>query len=219
MEKKEAYKHILPHFQQPGQAYFVTFCLWEAVPHGAFPDYSNKLRELRLLIDYRKRHHLIDQMLTELTKDYYSVRNRYIKAYDDLLAQNKNNITDLNHATLSAILTEGLTFWDGKRIDNYAWCIMPNHVHWVFNTREKDNNGQPVYLSDIMESVKKHTAKEINKAIGRQGHLWQKESFDTTIRDHKHLYRAIEYTLNNPVAARYVQDRKDWPGSWGSGCL
>lgn len=103
-------------------------------------------------------------MLTELTKDYYSVRNRYIKAYDDLLAQNKNNITDLNHATLSAILTEGLTFWDGKRIDNYAWCIMPNHVHWVFNTREKDNNGQPVYLSDIMESVKKHTAKEINKA-------------------------------------------------------
>lgn len=52
MEKKEAYKHILPHFQQPGQACFVTFCLWEAVPHGAFPDYSNKLRELRLLIDY-----------------------------------------------------------------------------------------------------------------------------------------------------------------------
>jgi REP element-mobilizing transposase RayT len=89
----------------------------------------------------------------------------------------------------------------------------------VFNTREKDIHGKPVYLSDIMESVKKHTAKEINKAIGRQGHLWQKESFDTTIRDHKHLYHAIEYTLNNPVAAGYIQDRNDWPGTWGSGSL
>ena len=97
---------------------------------------------------------------------------------------------------------------------------MPNHVHWVFKTREKDINGKPVYLSKIMESVKKETAKQINRLIGRQGHLWQKESFDTTIRDDKHLYHAIEYTLNNPVSAGYVEDRKDWPGLYlGSGAF
>ena len=35
-------------------------------------------------------------MLTELTKDYYQLRKRYIKAYDDLLAQNNDRTIDLN---------------------------------------------------------------------------------------------------------------------------
>jgi len=219
MEKKEAYKHILPHFQQPGQAYFVTFCLWNAVAHGALSEFTNKLRELRLLIEYRKRHQLFDQMYTELSKDYSQTRRRYVYAYDELMAQNKDRSIDLNNTELSTIITEGLTFWANTHIENYAWCIMPNHVHWVFRTREKDQDGKPVYLSDMIESVKKNTARKINRVIGREGHLWQKESFDTTIRDHKHLYHAIEYTLNNPVAAQFTDDRTQWPGSWGSGTL
>jgi len=111
MEKKEAYKNILPHFQQPGQAYFVTFCVWNAVPHGALIDYTNKLREIKLQIEYRKRHHQFDQMLTELTKDYYQTRKRCIKAYDDLLAQNHDRTIDLSKTELSAIIIKGLTFW------------------------------------------------------------------------------------------------------------
>ena len=66
-----------------------------------------------------------------------------------------------------------------------------------------------------MESVKKHTAKEINKIMGNNGHLWQKESFDTTIRDDKHLYHAISYTLNNSVVARYVEHWKRLAGIMG----
>lgn len=216
MEKKEAYKHILPHFQQPGQAYFVTFCLWNAVAKGALTGYNHKLRELRLQIEFRKRHQLFDQMFTELNKDYYLTRKRTINAYDDLMAQNTDRSIDLNKTALSVLIAEGLTFWADTKIENYAWCIMPNHVHWVFKTREKDEHGKPVYLSDIMESVKKNTARKINRVLGREGHLWQKESFDTTIRDHKHLYRTIEYTLNNPVKAQFTNDRHLWPGTWGN---
>jgi len=132
------------------------------------------------------------------------------------MAQNTDRTIDLNQTDLAAIITAGLTFWQGTRIDNYAWCIMPNHVHWVFKTWEKDQDGNPVYLSDIMQSVKDYTARAINKAMGRHGYFWQKESFDITIRDDKHLHRAIEYTLNNPISARYVNDRNNWPGSWGA---
>ena len=123
------------------------YYIWNAIPHGALISYTNKLREIRLQIEYRKKHHPCDQMLTELTKDYYQLRKRYIKAYDDLLAQNNDRTIDLNKTELSAIITKGLTFWHGTRIDNYAWCIMPNHVHWVFKTRETDINGKPIYLS------------------------------------------------------------------------
>ena len=36
MEKKEYYRRELPHFQQPGQSYFVTWNLKDAVPAKAF---------------------------------------------------------------------------------------------------------------------------------------------------------------------------------------
>ena len=93
---------------------------------------------------------------------------------------------------------------------------MPNHIHWVFRVFEKDEKGHPVYLQDILYSVKRFTANSINKLENRTGPLWQKESFDTTIRDEKHLYYAVEYTLNNPVSAGIANQRHDWPGNWCS---
>ncbi|MBT3383936.1 MAG: hypothetical protein HN778_20970 [Prolixibacteraceae bacterium] len=90
---------------------------------------------------------------------------------------------------------------------------MPNHVHWVFELYQKDSDNKPVYLQDILYSVKRFSAVKINKLENRTGAFWQKESFDTTIRDEKHLYYTIEYTLNNPVAAGFVKDWKDWAGT------
>lgn len=153
-------------------------------------------------------------MLEELLQDYYLTRKKYMKAFDDLLVQNHDRTIDLNKPELLEIIIEALTFWDGSRIENYAWCIMPNHIHWVIKVKETDNEGNIIYLQDIMQSVKRHTANKINKAIERNGNFWQKESFDTTIRDDKHLMNAIAYTLNNPVVAGYVKDWKDWPGCW-----
>ncbi|MCF6332514.1 MAG: transposase [Draconibacterium sp.] len=109
-----------------------------------------------------------------------------------------------------------LKFWEGKKLKNHAFCIMPNHVHWVFQLIEKDENGEPVYLQDILYSVKRFSVSKINKLEKREGKLWQKESFDTTIRDEKHLYYTIEYALNNPVNAGFVHDWKDWPGCWSA---
>jgi REP element-mobilizing transposase RayT len=91
---------------------------------------------------------------------------------------------------------------------------MPNHVHWVVKLFDKDSAGDPVYLQDILQSVKRHSSNKINKAENRSGTLWQKESFDTTIRNDKHLYYAIKYTLNNPVKAGLVSDWRDWKGTW-----
>ena len=43
---------------------------------------------------------------------------------------------------------------------------------------------------------------------------WEREYFDTLIRDGEHLKRAIRYTENNPVKAALVAERKAW--QWGS---
>jgi REP element-mobilizing transposase RayT len=244
MQKKESYKHILPHFQQPGQAYFVTWCLKDAVPVKVVAKYSKKLELLKHQIDFhrdrdrkvvpsgrksriqtanpqsRERRFLASEYqwlktagsLKELKKEYYSLRQKYFKAFDEYLDVQQNPKIDLCKKQNLEIMMEALNFWQGKRLENEAFCIMSNHVHWVFQLFEKDDNDKPVYLQDIMHSVKRFSANRINKNKKRTGALWQKESFDTTIRNEKHMYNVIEYTLNNPVSAGLVNNSEDWPG-------
>ncbi|KAF0237203.1 MAG: hypothetical protein FD181_2127 [Prolixibacteraceae bacterium] len=237
MEKKEFYKHNLPHFQQPGQAYFITWSLKDAVPKKALIRYTRKLELLKSQIagaansdspDFKKRgsetappkkergSETAPPELQKLKMEYYTLRKKYIKAYDDLLDADRNPHINLSKPEHTKAIIETLKFWDGVKLENYAFCVMSNHVHWVFSVFEKDKNGEPVYLQDILYSVKRFSASRINVLENRKGELWQKESFDTTIRDEKHLVSTIEYTLNNPVSAGIVKEWKDWPGSWGA---
>lgn len=231
MEKKEFYKHRLPHFQQPGQAYFVTWCLKDAVPKKALERYTKKLELLRNQLNAETsgvaifNRHKISRLKTatpaksnpefdKLKKAYSLTRKKYIKAYDDLLDAAQNPTINLSKPTNRDILFQTLQFWEGKKIKNIAFTIMPNHVHWVFELLNKDDNGKPVYLQDVLHSVKRQTARLININDHREGSLWQKESFDTTIRDERHLYYAIRYTLINPVNAGLVKEWRKWNGSW-----
>jgi len=250
MEKKEFYKHNLPHFQQPGQAYFITWSLKDAVPKKALIRYTRKLELLKSQIagagaansdspdfknrgsetaspdkncgsetaspDKKRGSETASPEIQKLKIEYYTLRKKYIKAYDDLLDADRNPHINLSKPEHTKVIIETLKFWDGVKLENYAFCVMSNHVHWVFRVFEKDKNGKPVYLQDILYSVKRFSASSINPLENRKGPLWQKESFDTTIRDEKHLVRAIEYTLNNPVSAGIVKEWKDWPGSWGA---
>lgn len=214
MEKREQYRINLPHFQQPGQAYFVTWSLKGAVPRKAIRDYSNRLSILKFQIQDAKNKQISPEKIEEITKEYYLIRRKYIKAYDDILDEQTDNIVDLSKTENTNIVIDALWFFNNKKIHNYAFCVMPNHVHWFFETFKKDEAGNPVYLQDIMQSIKRFTANKINKIENRSGSLWQKESFDTTIRNEKHLYNAIEYTINNPVKAKLVKNPEDWHGTW-----
>lgn len=214
MEKKESYKNILPHFQQPGQSYFVTWSLYDAIPPKALARYSSELEMLTSRIKFLKQQNPDLSEIEKIKLEYNSVRRQYIKAYDDLLDSDRAPEIDLSKPQNLEILFSSLQFWEGRKLQNIAFAIMPNHVHWVVKLFEKDDAGNPVYLQDILQSVKRHSSNKINKAENRSGTLWQKESFDTTIRNDKHLYYAIKYTLNNPVKAGLVSDWRDWKGTW-----
>ena len=225
MQRKEYYKHNLPHFQQPGQAYFVTWSLKCIVPKHKFRRISSKLNIYRSQLrpgfpnsDSRFSNRGLETAKPskedKLFKKFKLLQQEYVRTYNRLLDEKKNPSVDLSKPGNISIISNALHFWEGVKLKNYAFCIMPNHVHWVFEVLEKDKEGNPVYLQDIMYSVKRFTANKINKSENRSGSLWQKESFDTTIRDHQHLYHVIEYTLNNPVNAGFVDDRTKWKGSW-----
>jgi len=213
MEKKEFYRQALPHFQQSGQAYFVTWCLKDAVPPKALEVYTHQLKELKSTIEIAKSNKVEDEIISDLKFSYYNVRKKYMKAFDDLLHLQTKFIVNLSNVENTKIVLNALCFWEGKRIQNYAICVMSNHVHWVFRVLEKDENGAPIYLQDILQSVKRFSSNKINKHENISGTLWQDESYDTTIRDEFHLHNAINYTLNNPVSAGLVKNWWEWKGA------
>ncbi|HYM00221.1 MAG TPA: hypothetical protein VEZ90_14810, partial [Blastocatellia bacterium] len=69
-------------------------------------------------------------------------------------------------------------------------------------------------LGQILHSWKSFTANQCNKALGRNGEFWQKETWDRYVRDERHYYNAIAYIERNPVKARLCKKPEDW--EWSS---
>src|SRR3984957_12882430 len=60
----------------------------------------------------------------------------------------------------------------------YAWAVMPNHVHVVFQPKSPS--------PDIMRWLKGRTCRLANRILGRTGMpFWQDESYDHWIRSDK----------------------------------
>ena len=162
-EKKKFHRYNLPHFQQPGQAYFVTWSLKDAVPAKAFQSYTLKMEAVKNRISLLKQNKSSDGCILNLEQEYHAERRKYIKAYNDLLDAEQNPVINLLKTGNTQIIIGALKFWEGRKLDNFAYCIMSNHVHWVFKTFKQDDKGKPVYLEDIMQSIKRFSANRINK--------------------------------------------------------
>lgn len=61
------------------------------------------------------------------------------------------------------------------------------------------------------------TAVRANRILGRTGKFWAETYFDRYIRDEKHLFNAINYTLRNPVKAGICNDWRDYQFSYLDG--
>ncbi len=214
MEKKEHYRKHLPHFQQQGQSYFITWCLKDAVPPKALESYTLQLRQIKSEIEIAQKNQYDEHLLSDLKIKMAIIRNKYMKAFDDLLHVQTRMIIDLSKDENARIIIDALRFWEGKRLENYAICVMSNHIHWVLRVYDKNEQGEPVWLQDILQSVKRFTATELNKQENRKGTVWHSESYDTTIRNTQHLYNAINYTLQNPVSAGLVKNWWEWKGTY-----
>ena len=83
---------------------------------------------------------------------------------------------------------------------------MPNHIHLVVAVWD-------VPLAKLINNWKGKSSREANKLLARRGPFWQKDYFDTLIRDEAHLKRAIRYIEQNPVKALLAQTARDWPQS------
>ena len=88
-----------------------------------------------------------------------------------------------------------------------GFVIMPNHYHTVLGLGEKRT------LSQVMESISKFTARQINKILGRERRFWEEGFYDHGIRDRADFDNILKYIHENPVRAGLVESPELWPYS------
>lgn len=112
----------------------------------------------------------------------------------------------LRRPEIARLVGDALRFFDGQRYRLEAWVVMPNHVHVLVEVWQTP-------LAQLLHSWKRHTSLEANRLLGRNGHFWEREYWDTLIRDEAHRVRARHYVESNPTKAKLVRDPADWPWS------
>jgi len=125
--------------------------------------------------------------------------------YDTLLDKSDGSKNYLQRSEIAEIVRGTIIYPDGKDYTLICYCIMPNHVHIIFELLPQ-NKG----ISKIMQSIKRISARESNKILMHEGKFWQDESYDRLIRDERELYFTIKYVLLNPVHAGLTDNWQNW---------
>jgi putative transposase len=206
------YRRHLPHWQPQDAVFFVTFRLKNSLPY----EIIESLREeregakvsLNTLLECERTHQntLDDQ--------------RYFERWEEYLNRADFGPRWLSQPEIAGIVKEALHYRDGKVFDLYAYCIMSNHVHVVFEPLSRSEchsdlqHSNPMPLNKIMQSLKRHTARQANIILGREGAFWQDESYDRAIRNNEECIRTVNYVLENPVKAGLVSQWEKWPWTY-----
>ena len=99
------------------------------------------------------------------------------------------------------IVLDCILYWNERRYELYAACVMPDHVHILIEpqVRIEDSNATEFYsLTEILHTLKSFTAHKINELEGKSGPVWERESFDRLIRSESDLQEKFNYITRNP---------------------
>ncbi len=177
----------LPHWTREGAIYSVTFRLADAIPQATLREWAEE-RERLAEIERRGYRPLSPKEEHERKRLDSERLERYLDSGAGSCA--------LRDPRAAQIAADALGHFDGQRYRLHAWCVMPNHVHALVEPQGEHG------LAGILHSWKSYTAKEINKALGRSGELWQEEYYDHMVRDERDYERSRAYILANPAQAR-----------------
>jgi len=195
----------LPHVFAVDKPIFITYRLSFTLPQKVIDQYKQQKEEWhKELLALPQAERLI------LLK---SKDRRFFDWFDKLIANSPDMPSLLHKDGIREIIEESFKHFDGLRYTLLCYCIMPNHVHVLISPLLYED-GNIYSISHIVYTWKKFTAVEINKILGKQGSLWQKESYDILVKDDKGFGKVLEYIVNNPVKAKLVDGWQQWKGTY-----
>ena len=188
-------RHNLPHWQQEGACYFVTFRLADSLPQALLAPW----RELRAA--WITLHPKPWNAATEM--EYH---RRFSREIDERLDEGHGSCL-LRDPENARTVANALRFFDRDRYLMHARIVMPNHVHAPFSLAAGS------LLEKQISSWKRFSAQEIHRLTGGSGALWQEDYFDRMIRDEEHFGNVARYIARNPAKLRsgtYLAYQAPW---------
>jgi REP element-mobilizing transposase RayT len=88
----------------------------------------------------------------------------------------------------------------------YAWCLMDNHYHLLFETPE------PNLIAGMRRLTQVYT-QSFNRRHRRTGHVLQGRYKSIMVEKQSHLLELCRYVVLNPVRANIVKTAEQWPWS------
>lgn len=169
----------LPHWRQAGTTYFVTFRLADSLPASTLDLWE------RERVDWLRRHRPLHSFTQR--QEYYE---RFVVQFHKWLDAGHGRCV-LSDAEVRTIVEIAIKHFVDDRYKLREWIVMPNHVHAIVTPIGSEQ------LSRILQSWKSYTAKQINRVLGQEGPVWQKESFDHIVRSPEQLERIERYIHEN----------------------
>lgn len=177
-------ENLLPHWQQAGAAYFITFRLADSVPADLRAQWKDE-RATWLRINPQPWKAEIE---AEYHKRFSGAIERWLDAgYGSCI---------LRQRQYAQIVNQAIRHFDGQRLALISSVIMPNHAHALFVLNQEHQ------LEDLLRSWKAFSARSINQLRGQCGKLWHRSYFDRIVRDQQHLANCVRYIRRNPKKAR-----------------
>ena len=173
----------LPHWEQDGVAYFITFRLADSLPQKLL--HKLKVEKEKWLNQHPKPRS------AETDQEYHKLFSAKIEQWND----QGHGACELKSPEVREILKRKLVSTVQENGTLYSFVIMPNHVHFCATVPKGE-------LSTTMMKLKGGSAVEINRHLKRTGSLWQRDYFDRMIRDQRHFQRVLRYIAANPKNLR-----------------
>ncbi len=206
-------RRTLPHWYVPGAAHFVTYRLADTIPAHVIELMKEQCRSRLRGLDGKSGTSWQDRQREH--KRFFATLDRFL---DQACKRN-----ELALPQVAAVIRSNLHHHHGSKYHLLAYCVMPNHVHVLFQPIDVVCNEENYVALDevecpdgqsplarIMHSLKSYTANEANRILGRSGRFWQPESYDHWVRDDDELERIIDYIIYNPVNAGLVARPYEW---------
>ncbi|MBP6601328.1 MAG: transposase [Verrucomicrobiales bacterium] len=183
-EDIEKHGKKLPHWEQSGATYFVTFRLGDSIPQS------------QLAVWKDERSHWISKHPQPWgTLEETEYHQRFSGEIDRLLDHGAGCCL-LRDSAASELLADVLEHYHERRYFLHTFVVMPNHVHALVSLSGTAS------LADTVKQWKGVSARQMNQALLRNGELWQKNYFDRLIRDCEHFFRVARYIRANPEKAK-----------------
>jgi len=175
----------LPHWDQQGATFFITFRLADAVPQEPLHAYLQERK-------HWDETHPPRPWTPEVEEEY---RRKFTHRFERWLDRGTGECF-LRDPADAQIVADALRHFEGERSRLHAWVVMPNHVHVLASLVGE------TALADLLRTWKGFTGRKINERRGRTGSVWQKSYFDRLIRDWEHFARCARYIRANPGKAK-----------------